>query len=240
MKRIIVVFLLSFVLFACSSQEEIPESETARWVFQNGTAIELQDTWRIYPTGNVYEAIYIQDEYGLFYMSRDGRNHETVERIYFEDFEMTVEFEDSIRLFSMEITIEEDSEIFDGYTQIVQYIALVPNDTVFHIFLPINPDLEIRRETLIQFLSTAYPLHETQNVFGFVGGLANMVYSDDWEIVNSMGTYQPELQSDDYYVAVSARDESFWLKSLEDEIEPENIIDEDIINEIFFRLHNPG
>lgn len=227
------VFALIFILIACTPQEEGSENNTWSFIFSDGTILEFPNAWNFVAyRGYLFNVIYFTDEYSSFYIFQDGRSHAAMEETYIADNQDTLvelEVNGDTRLFRGERVINfEDVELFDGATEFIVYVALVPDDKVFNALFPIAPELEEREKILQEVLLNARPLHPELKTFGFGGGLAVMTYTHDWEIVNWNSADSPVMQGENARLNFFVAHESFYHNMIDNE--DDNIPTEAVIN----------
>lgn len=246
MKRAIVILLI--LLIACTpQQEEIPETdETLTWIYHTGLIIEFPSSWQVLSLFPFSEGFYFQDEYGTFMLNRDGRTHETMKRIYIDadsSFE-EIDVDGNIRLFRRQTVykVEDYPELFEGITDVIEYVAFLPNETVLIFTLPIIPEFDAREALFYDVLYSATIFDTELNTIGFAGGLAVMVYPDDWEITNWNDAGSPVFANDDLRMVFTLRDAEFYRRMMlrEEEIErdisTQEIIEYALDNSWFFMI----
>lgn len=246
MKRAII--LLLFLLIACTpQQEDLPETEdTLIWIYHTGLIIEFPTSWQVVSLFPFSEGFYFQDEYGTFMLNRDGRTPETMKRVYIDSdlsFE-EIDVNGNIRLFRRETIykVEDYPDLFEGITDVIEYVAFLPNETVLIFTLPIIPEFNAREAVFYDVLYSATTFDTELNTFGFAGGLAVMVYPDDWEITNWNDAGSPVFANDNLRMVFTLRDTEFYRRMMirEEEIErdisTQEIIEYALENSWFFMI----
>lgn len=230
-----VFIVIILLLIGCTPQETIPKHEDWSFVYFDGTTLQFPDAWYlIHYSGSMFNGIYLTDTYGEFYVFQDVRSHRAMEEIYIADSTLIeLVFDENIRLFRGETTMEFEDDVFRGATEFIEYVAFVPNDKVLRAWIPITSQLEEQETILQDVFRSAHPLQPDLNTFGFLGGLAVMVYPDDWEIVNWNMSDSPVLQKNNVRLSFVVRDESFHHNWIDDE--DGNITTEDVINYLLER-----
>lgn len=236
MARIIGVVLLSLLLASCSSQVQTTELGNWTWVFHDGRTLEFPDTWQLSSPDSTGNGLYLNDEFGMFYLVSSIYSHEVMEQTLLENnntgFELDTET--NIRILRAELSIEsgsETSEFFDGSTEFLEYAVLIPDNTVVRVSMPLISEMAEREAVLQQVFQSMKPLHKELNTIGFIGGLAVMIYSNDWEIVTWSLVGWPELSNGELNLHIAVATETFWLEGIE-ETESATLSREDIILEI--------
>ncbi|GAB5492740.1 MAG: hypothetical protein Phog2KO_29550 [Phototrophicaceae bacterium] len=218
MKRAIISLL--FLLIACTPQqaEDTPENNKQSWIYHTGLIIEFPMSWHVISLISLFEGFYFQDEYGTFMLTSDARDHETVERVYIgadESF-VELEIEGETRLFRQETSYEVEGypELFEGVTDVVRYIAFLPNENVLVFVFPLIPEFDAREALFYDLLFNASTFDTELNVIGLVGGLAVMVYPDDWEITNWNDAGSPIFSNNNDRFVITVRDEEFYRRAI--------------------------
>lgn len=244
MKRAIISLL--FLLITCTPQqaEDTPENNKQSWIYHTGLIIEFPMSWQVISLIPFTEGFYFQDEYGTFMLTRDGRDHETMERVYIgvdESF-VELEVEGDTRLFRQETTYEIDGypELFEGITDVIEYVAFLPNETVLSFVFPLIPEFDAREALFYDVLFNASTFDTELNVIGLAGGFAVMLYPDDWEITHWNDAGSPIFSNNNDRFVITVRDEEFYRRAIarneetERDISTQEVIDYALDTSYFF------
>lgn len=220
MKRIIfVVLLFSIILSGCSSKPE-----TWTWITYEGMIFEFPQTWeQLSFSGGT--GVLVNDSFGMLYFSMN-ENHAQWEETFYQGNESVFEVESDTgnHIIYVEISTEVFADLYDGQTEFVQYVAFVPGDLIATVNVPDTPELEQREVAIIDILQSVHVLQHEQNILSFFGGLAVMVYPDDWEITNWNSSEAPILENANLRVPIWGRTEIIDIPDRED-VTAQEIID---------------